>query len=85
VFRNRFQWVIVGATSVWLISTGVVLGNESTTDDFNREGNLSFLFAVYILTWAAFFAYMFYINRRQRDLKKEIEELKKMLEKETPP
>ena len=82
MFWNRFRWAIVGTTSAWLISTGVVLGSESTTDGFDREGNLSFLFAVYIVTWAAFFAYTFYINRRQRELKKEIEDLKKMLEKE---
>jgi len=82
VFWNRFRWAIVGTTSAWLISTGVVLGSESTAGGFNREGNLSFLFAVYIVTWAAFFLYTFYINRRQRDLKKEIEDLKKMLEKE---
>lgn len=83
MFRNRFRWIIVGTSSAWLMATGVVLGSESTAGDFNREGNLSFLFAVYIVTWAAFFSYMFYINRRQRGLKKEIEDLKKMLKKET--
>ena len=44
------------------------------------EANLPFLFAVYIITWAAFFAYVFYVSRRQRELRNEIEILKRALE-----
>ena len=44
------------------------------------EANLPFLFAVYIITWAAFFAYVFYVSRRQRELRNEIETLKRALE-----
>ena len=44
------------------------------------EANLPFLFAVYIITWAAFFAYVFYVSRRQRELRNEIETLKQALE-----
>ncbi len=43
------------------------------------EANLPYLFAVYIITWAAFFAYVFYLSRRQRDMKVEIEALKRAL------
>ncbi len=44
------------------------------------EANLPYLFAVYIITWAAFFAYVFYVSRRQREMQGEIEALKRALE-----
>ncbi len=40
------------------------------------EANLPFLFAVYTITWAGFFAYIFMLSRRQRDINLEIEYLK---------
>jgi CcmD family protein len=43
------------------------------------DANLPFLFAVFIITWAAFFAYIFFISRRQREMKREIEALKRAL------
>ena len=44
------------------------------------EANLPYLFAVYIITWAAFFAYVFYVSRRQREMQAEIDALKRALE-----
>jgi CcmD family protein len=44
------------------------------------EANLPFLFAVFIITWAAFFAYVFYVSRRQREMQNEIEALKRALD-----
>ena len=44
------------------------------------EANLPFLFAVYIVTWAAFFAYVFYVSRRQREMQREIDALTRALE-----
>ena len=43
------------------------------------EANLPFLFAVFIITWAAFFGYVFYLSLRQRDMRSEIEALKRAL------
>ena len=43
------------------------------------EANLPFLFAVFIITWAAFFAYLFFTARRQREMQREIEALKAVL------
>ena len=72
------------AASVWLLSTGVALAAGSAQNDFDRDGNLPFLFAVYTVTWAAFFAYAFYMSRRQRELRRELDEMKRALEeKET--
>ncbi|MBI4299237.1 MAG: CcmD family protein [Chloroflexi bacterium] len=44
------------------------------------ESSLSFLFAVYTVTWVAFFAYLFVISQRQRGMRKEIEALRRALE-----
>ena len=44
------------------------------------EANLPFLFAVFIITWAAFFVYVFYVSRKQREMQAEIEALKRALE-----
>ncbi len=57
-------------------SQGTVPAQEGS----GPEANLPFLFAVYIITWAAFFAYVFYVSRRQRELRNEIRDLKRALE-----
>jgi CcmD family protein len=43
------------------------------------ETNLPFLFAVYSITWIAFFVYLYYMSQRQRNLRIEVEELRQML------
>ena len=52
-----------------------VVGQDNT----NTETNLDFLFAIYIITWAGFFTYIFIISRRQRTMEREIEGLKRLL------
>ena len=72
---------VTGAVLVWLMLTGNVLAAEhGQTNSAFDESPLPFLFAVYTITWAAFFAYAFYVNRRQRELRREIEELRRALE-----
>ncbi len=44
--------------------------------------NLPFLFAVFAVTWIAFFAYAFFVSRRQQELRKEIDELRGALERQ---
>ena len=43
------------------------------------EANLPFLFAVFFITWAAFFGYVFMMSRRQKEMQREIEALKRLL------
>jgi CcmD family protein len=43
------------------------------------ETNLGYLFAIYTVTWVAFFGYAFLLSRRQRDLQREIARLKAAL------
>ena len=50
------------------------LGQESP-----GESNLGYLLAGTFLTWAGFFAYAFYIGRKNRDLRNELEELRRTI------
>ena len=54
----------------------VLLGASHT----EGENYLPFLFAVFAVTWAAFFAYAFFMSRKQADLKREIDSLRQDLE-----
>ena len=76
----RRAGAMAAAASVWLLSTGIALAAGPAQDSFDRDGNLPFLFTVYTVTWAAFFAYAFYMSRRQRELRRELDELKQALE-----
>lgn len=70
---------VAGASLAFLLAPGTALasGHGQTS---NPEANLPFLFGVYTVTWIAFFAYAFYMTRRQRDLRREIEDLRRELE-----
>ena len=43
------------------------------------ESNLGFLLAGSALAWAGFFAYAFYVGRKNRELRRDIEELQRTL------
>ena len=43
------------------------------------KANLPYLFAVYAITWVIFFAYLYYLSQRQRNLRREVEELRQAL------
>lgn len=72
VFTGSVYAVQGDATNQFLVSSP--LAQESDSDP---EANLSFLFAVYIITWAGFFGYVFYVSRRQREMRREIDALKR--------
>ncbi len=67
------------ALVTWSMLSGVGAVSPAQQNG-NPEANLPFLFAVFIITWAAFFVYVFYVSRRQREMQGEIEALKRALE-----
>ena len=82
--------VLLGLIVAAVLAAPVYAGNgivdhavSATTyaqaSDSDPEANLPFLFAVYILTWAGFFGYAFYMSRRQRDLQRDIDALRQAL------
>ena len=53
---------------------------EAPAQQQRGETELPWLFAVYAITWAAFFAYVFFMSRRQREMQHEIDTLKRALD-----
>jgi CcmD family protein len=51
----------------------------TTSATSDPEANLPYLFAVYAITWVAFFAYLYYLSQRQQNLRREVEELREAL------
>ena len=47
--------------------------------ELDGESELPWLFAVFFITWAAFFAYVFIMSRRQREMQREIQALKRAM------
>ena len=62
-----------------IVENATTVTGFAQASDSDPEANLPFLFAVYILTWAGFFGYAFYMSRRQRDMRRDIEALRKAL------
>ena len=58
-------------------------GMPQQSDEMDGESELPWLFAVFAITWAAFFAYVFVMSRRQREMQREIDHLKRSLEDAT--
>jgi len=46
------------------------------------SSNLPFLFAAFAISWVVLFGYLFYVNRRQHELRKEIARLQNILEQD---
>ena len=47
--------------------------------DAPGESNLGYLLAGTLLTWAGFFAYAVYLARKNRDLRREVDDLRRTL------
>ena len=67
----------IGTTTgdITLATTTDILAQQA-----RGEAELPWLFAVYAITWAAFFGYVFVMSRRQREMQREIETLKRALD-----
>ncbi len=66
-------------------SPPALVGGESApppqpqAQESDGDSELPWLFAVFFVTWATFFAYVFIMSRRQRGMQREIDGLKHML------
>ena len=77
----------IPGTALLAYDSGTTAGDiaRATTTDLpaqqaRGEAELPWLFAVYAITWAAFFGYVFVMSRRQREMQREIETLKRALD-----
>ena len=53
---------------------------EQHEDNGDGDSELPWLFAVFFITWAAFFGYVLFMSRRQREMRREIDALRRALE-----
>ena len=75
-------WQVDGAYAIAADGAGVVIAADESPDlpqQRRGEAELPWLFAVYAITWAAFFGYVFVMSRRQREMRAEIAALKRAL------
>ena len=79
--KGRLSAVAV-VVALWLLLTGVVFaaGQSQAESSLYDASPLPYLLGVYTVTWVAFFAYAFYMTRRQRELRLQIEEMRRTLE-----
>ena len=76
------RWKALGAAvSVLLLAAALPLTAlaAASAQEVPGESNLGFLLAGTALAWAGFFAYAFYIGRKNLELRRDIEELRQEL------
>ena len=76
--RNRLIIAIAVSLVILVFAAPAALAAPSA-QDAPGESNLGYLLAGTLLTWAGFFAYAIYIARKNRDLRREVEELRRLL------
>jgi CcmD family protein len=47
--------------------------------------NLTYLFAAFAVSWLIFFAYAFFVSRKQQEMEREISQLRRLLEDRKDP
>ncbi len=79
--KGRLSAVAV-AVALWIMLTGAdfAAGQSQADSRLYDASPLPYLLGVYTVTWVAFFAYAFYMTRRQRELRRQIEEIRWTLE-----
>ena len=72
---NRLAFLLLAA-----LAGALMLGAAPAQEGSNPEAYLPYLFAAFALTWLAFFAYLVFIARKERALRREVEALRQAIE-----
>ncbi|MDA0988134.1 MAG: CcmD family protein [Chloroflexi bacterium] len=76
--------IFLSSTAIPAMAQQDISAQPTNQESSDPEANLPYLFAVYTITWIVFFAYLYYLSQRQRNLRREVEELRQILaEKES--
>ena len=76
--RNRLLTAIAVSLVVLLLAAPAAMA-APLAQDAPGESNLGYLLAGTLLTWAGFFAYAVYLARKNRDLRREVDDLRRTL------
>ena len=77
IYRQRV--LALGASLGALLLASSTAFAAPTAQEAAGESNLGFLFAGFAVVWVGIIAYAFYIGRRERTLRQEIDELRRQL------
>ncbi len=83
----RTVWVFLIVVALFVFLDGFVVAVHADVSGLTEaetampSDNLEYLFAVFFLTWVAFFGYIFFLSRRLVGLKSEVEALKAEINK----
>ncbi len=61
------------------------LPQQTDDEDYDPEANLPYLFAVFIVTWAGLFGYVFVMTRRRREMQSELDALRRVVAERDQP
>ena len=82
VTASRTARVLTAAVAVCLLAlalTAPVALAAPAAQDAPGESNLGYLLAGTLLTWAGFFVYAVFLWRKNRDLRREVDDLRRQL------
>ena len=75
-----FRFIVAAAaTLIVLVLLSPAAMAAPAAQDAPGESNLGYLLAGTLLTWAGFFAYAVYLWRKNRDLRREVDDLRRTL------
>ncbi len=83
VVRKKLYFVVISGLVFFLttpVHSLVASPLESSPSEaHDPEANLKFLFSVFFITWIAFFAYVFFLSKRLKEMTRELQLIKKTL------
>ena len=78
--RNKKRlWLAVGLALLALLAAPSVAAAAAQGQSAPGESNLGFLLVGLLLAWGGFFAYAFYLSRKTREMRREIDELREQI------
>lgn len=69
--------VITPGLLLWLMPSSALAA--TARQETPSESNLGFLFAAFAVVWVIFFGYVFYMSRRDRQLRQDLDEIRRQL------
>ena len=76
--KDRF-WLAGALALLVLLALPRVSAAAAPGQSVPRESNLGFPLVGMLLAWGGFFAYTFYLSRKTRELRRDIDELRQQL------